>query len=119
MASQLATSRTLTAIVTAALVGLGILALFGNLDGTEARFCCPLGATATEAIAVLPSVVLAAAMQALLTCVFDHPCLLQILFQILVSFWLPLLVIVAAILLPAVFRGKIEVFPASGKCFRK
>jgi multisubunit Na+/H+ antiporter MnhB subunit len=67
---------------------------------------------------VLPSVFLAVAL-VLLTCVFDHQWLLQGFFQMLVSFWLLLLVIAAAVLLRAVFRGKIEVFPARGKYLRK
>jgi hypothetical protein len=119
MGSQQATSQTLTSIVAAALVGLGILGLFGNFDGAAAQCSCPLEATTSEALAVLPSVVLAAASQTLETCVFNHQWLLQGFFQMLVSFWLLLLGIAVTIVLRAVFKGKIQVFPAPGKHVRK
>jgi hypothetical protein len=55
---------------------------------------------------VLPSVVLATASQAFQACVINHPEFLQGLFQMLVSFWLLLLVIVGALLLRAGFATK-------------
>jgi uncharacterized membrane protein len=92
----------------AALVGLGLLILSGNLYGAAAQLRCPLGNTAGEALGVLPSVILIAASQVLQDCVFDHQRFLQGLFQILISFWVLLFVIVGAVLLRAAFTGKVE-----------
>jgi hypothetical membrane protein len=67
---------------------------------------------------MLPSVV-GAASQAVDAYVFDYQWFLQGLFQMLVSFWLLLLVLAAAILLRAAFQGQVGVFPAPSKYFRK
>jgi hypothetical protein len=120
MASQQATSRTLKSIALTALAAFAFAFLFGNLDAAAAQSSCPIAAAA-DALAVLPTVFLAAALQTLETetCILDSQCLLQGLFQMLVSFWLLLFVIAAALLLRAVWKGKIEVFRAPGKYFRK
>jgi hypothetical protein len=93
-------------IAGASLVGLVVFMQFGNLNETAAQLSCSLGSAAGEAIGVLPSVVLAAASAALQTCVFDHQRYLQDLFQMLVSFWMLLLVIAGAVMLKARSRGK-------------
>ena len=119
MASQQATSRTRKSIALTALAALVLALLFGKLDAAAAQTGCPIAAATADALAVLPSIFLAAASQALETCIFNPQCLLQGLFQVLVSFWLLLFVIAAALLLRAVWKGQIEVFPAPGKYFRQ
>jgi hypothetical protein len=119
MASQQATSRTLKSIALTALAAFAFALLFGKLDAAAAQSDCPIATATADALAVLPSVVLATALQILETCILDRQCALQGLFQMLVSFWLLLFVIAAALLLRALFKGQIEVFPAPGKYFRK
>jgi hypothetical protein len=95
-------SRGSKSIAGAALVGLGLFVLSGNLDVTAAQLRCPLGTTAMQALWLVPSVFLAAASQTLL---------FQGFVQLLVSFWLLLFVIAAAILLRGSSRAKSEYFP--------
>ena len=119
MASQQATSRTLKSIALTALAAFAFALLFGKLDAAAAQPSCPIAAATADALAVLPSVFLAAALQTLETFILDRQCALQGLFQMLVSFWLLLFVIAAVILLRAILKGQIEVFRAPGKYFRK
>jgi hypothetical protein len=102
MTRQRALSQNFKSIAGAALFGLGLLVVFESLDGAAAPLNYPLGPTALEALELLPSVLLTAASQSLL---------FQGLVQMLVSFWLLLFVIAAAILLRAVFKSKVGVFP--------
>ena len=121
MTRQRTFSRPTEAIAGAALVGLGLLVLLGNLDGaaTALKLSCPLGATAGTAVQVLASVVLTTASQALQALLFDHQRFFQGLFQMLLSFWLLTFVIVGAALLRAAFTGKVEAFREPNKDFRK
>lgn len=77
----------------AALVGLGLVFLFGKLDVPAAQLTNLLGTAAREALELLPHF-LPAAWQALQAYAFDHlrfsPCPLQM----LISFW-PLLHVIA------------------------
>jgi hypothetical protein len=107
MTRQLILSRGPKSIAGTALIGLGLLILFGNVDGAAAQLSGPLGNTAGEALGVLPSIILTAASQAFQACAFDHQYFLQGLFQMLVSSWLLLLVIVGALLLRAAFTSKV------------
>jgi hypothetical protein len=102
-------------IAGAAFVGLGLLILSGNLHGAAVQLSCPLGTSAREALGALPTAILLAASQALQACVFDRQRFLQGLFQMLVSFWVLLLVIVGAVLLRAAFTGKIEALHTPSK----
>jgi hypothetical protein len=107
-------------IARAALVGLGLLVLLGNLDGAAAlKLSCPLGDTAGTAVQVLASVVLTTASQALQALLFDHQRFFQGLFEMLLSFWLLTFVIVGAALLRAAFTGKVEAFREPNKDFRE
>ena len=108
MTRQSAFSRGSKSIAGAALVGLGLFVLCGNLDVAAAQLRCPLGTTAMQALWLLPSVFLAAASQTML---------LQGLVQMLVSFWLLLFVVAAAVLLRAVFKSKVGVFPEPSKYY--
>jgi hypothetical protein len=106
MTHQRTLSRNPKSIAGAAFVVLGLLALFGNLDGAAAELSCPLATPAAEALGVLPSVILSTASQALQILFLDHPRFLQDFFQTLVSFWVLLIVIVGALLLRAAFTSK-------------
>ena len=119
MATQQTTSRIRKSIALAPLVAFAFALLFGNLDAAAAQTGCPIASVTADVLAVLPSVFLAAALQTLETFILDRQCALQGLFQMLVSFWLLLFVIAAALLLRAVWKGQIEVFPAPGKYFLK
>jgi hypothetical protein len=108
MTRQRTFSRPPEAIAGAALVGLGLLVLLGNLDGaaTALKLSCPLGATAGTAVQVLASVVLTTASQALQALLFDHQRFFQGLFQMLLSFWLLTFVIVGAALFKGCLHGQ-------------
>ena len=121
MTRQRTFSRPPEAIAGAALVGVGLLVLLGNLDGaaTALKLSCSLGATAETAVQVLASAVLTTASQALQALLFDHQRFFQGLFQMLLSFWLLTFLIVGAALLRAAFTGKIEAIREPNKDFRK
>ena len=93
MARRHRSSQTLKSIVGAALVGLGLVMLFGKLDGPAVQLTNLLAAAAREALELVLSIE-PAAWQALQARAFDHrehsPCPLQM----LVSFW-PLLRVMA------------------------
>jgi len=65
MATQQTTSRIRKSIALAPLVAFAFALLFGNLDAAAAQPSCPVAAATAEALAVLPSVALAAASHAL------------------------------------------------------
>jgi len=106
MTNQRTHSRNPKSIAGVAFLVLGLLALFGNLDGAAAQLSCPLATPAAEALGVLPSVILSAASQTLQILFFDHQRFLQDFFQTLVLFWVLLFVIVGALLLRAAFTSK-------------
>src|SRR5713226_10357042 len=93
MARQHTPFQGLKSVVLAALVGIGLIILFGKLDGPAARLTNLLGVAARETLELLPAFV-PAAWQALQTYAFDQrpfsPCAVQM----LVSFW-PLLHVMA------------------------
>jgi hypothetical protein len=93
MARQHTTSQSRKSIVGAAVVGLGLLILFGKLDGPAAQVTNLLGTAAREALGLLPTVV-PAAWQALQVYTFDHQGFSLCALQMLASFW-PLLHVVA------------------------
>ncbi len=94
MAKQRTPSRSLKSIVGAALAGLGLFVLSGNLDAAAAQLGDLLSITAA-APCLLPHVVLAA-LQALQAHGFDHQWFLPGPLQMLVSFWPALLTIIGA-----------------------
>ena len=106
MTNQRTHSRNPKSIAGVAFLVLGLLALFGNLDGAAAQLSCPIATPAAEALGVLPSVILSAASQTLQILFFDHQRFLQDFFQTLVLFWVLLFVIVGALLLRAAFTSK-------------
>ena len=90
MAKQHTTPQSVISIVEAAVVALGLVILFGKLDGPAAPWMTNLlGAAAKTALELLLSLA-PAAWQAFQTYAVDHRCPLQS----LVSFW-PLLHVIA------------------------
>jgi len=93
MARQRTHFQNLKSIGGAGLIGFGLLILFASLDGATQLPSHLLGATAREALGILPTVLLTA-WQALQANVPGHHQHLECLLQMLVSFW-PLLLVVA------------------------
>jgi hypothetical protein len=106
MGSQVRT-RNIKPIAGAALVGLVLFILLGNTDVFAAPPSCPLETIAGQVLGVLPSFVLTAASQALQAYVLDHQ-VSEGFFQMLVSFWSLLLVILGAVSVRAAFRDKVK-----------
>jgi hypothetical protein len=86
-------SSRLKSIAGAAVAGLGILIVLGNLDGQVAQVGNFLGCRAGDALGLLPSIVLSA-LQALQAYAFDHQGLSACPVRMLVSF-MPLLHVLA------------------------
>jgi hypothetical protein len=95
----------LKSVAGAALVGLGLHILFGNLDRVAAQLRQINGTGTEQALGILPSVVLEAS-QAARAYSSDHHGFLLGLLRMLISFWPALLVIVGTILLRNVFTEK-------------
>ena len=85
MARQHTTSHSLISIVGAALVGPWLVATFGKLDGLACQLISLLGAIASEALMLVPSL-LPAAWQVLQAYVFSHSLLSSCPLEMLVSF---------------------------------
>jgi hypothetical protein len=80
----------------------------GTPNATASQWNCPLTASSAEQIGVLPMIVLSAVPQLLQACFFECQWFLQGFFQMLVSFWLLLLVVAAAVALRAVSKRRDE-----------
>lgn len=95
MASQHTTSQKLISIAAAALVALGLVTVFGKLDGPAPQLTNLLGTVARKALELLPYFI-PAAWHAIHAYVFDHlrfsPCPLEM----LASLW-PLLYVLAGV----------------------
>jgi hypothetical protein len=99
MARRYRLLRNLNSIAGAALIGLGLFVLCGNLTEVTARLSRLVGisADATQTFGELTAVVLAAS-QAFQSYLFDRAGFLRGLCGILISFW-PLLLVIAGIFL--------------------
>ncbi len=86
MARQQATLHNLKSIAAAALAGLGLVILFGNVCGRTAAVTNILGFVATEAMQLMPYVA-PAAWRALQSYGFDPRGLSPCLVHVLVSCW--------------------------------
>jgi hypothetical protein len=86
------------------ILGFVFLILLNNMGTAVAEPNFLVRAIANGPIALLESVVLAAASQVLQAFIFDHHALVQSLIQTLTSLWLLLLVVVAALLLKGHLR---------------
>ncbi len=96
MARQDGFSASYKSIVGAALVGLGLIVLFGKLDGSAAEPTNLLGTFTRETLGLLPCFV-PAAWQALQVLAFDHQWFSPCAIQMLLSFGPPLLAMAGAI----------------------
>jgi hypothetical protein len=112
MASRRESSKNLKSIAGAALVALGLVILFANVDGVVSSMGSFAGISANEALGPLPTLSLAG-LHAVQTYTFDRGVFFSALQQILVSFWPLLLVIIGAVLLRYAFGGRFETMEAS------
>jgi hypothetical protein len=110
--------RSSKSIAGAAFVGLGMFILYGNLAGAVAQLRHVLDANGSEALGVLPAVILATS-QGVHACAFDHQGVLQCLLRMLISFWPPLLVIVGTMLLRDAFTDKVKAALTPDQHFQK
>jgi hypothetical protein len=118
MARQPAASQSSKSIVGAALVGIGTLILYETLAGDVAQLRHVLDANGSDALGVLPAVVLATS-QAVHACGFDYQALLPCLLRMLISFWPPLLVIAGTILLRDGCSDKVKEVTGTGQILPK
>jgi hypothetical protein len=105
-------------IAGATLVGVGTLILYENLAGDIAQLRHVLDANGSDALGVLPAVVLATS-QAVRACGFDHQGLMPCLLRMLISFWPPLLVIAGTMLLRDAFTDKVKALPTPNEHSKK
>jgi hypothetical protein len=101
----------LYSIAGAILLALGFLILFANLDAVAAQIANAAGVSGEQTLGMLPALVLATS-HALQAYAFDHARFVSGLLQILVSFWPLILIILGAVLLRDVFRGRLAAFRA-------
>ena len=95
----------------AALVGLGIFILQGNLDRAATQWRHLLSTTHGETLGVLPTVILAAP-RILQAYAADHQRFVQgFLREIFVSCWPLLLIVVGTVLLRDTFMGDVNALP--------
>jgi len=92
MAARQASSNSLKSIAGALLLALGLVFLFGNLEGMAACISNFAGVSAHDAVGIVPALGLAG-MHAVQAYTFDRDAFLSGLRQNLVSFW-PLIVVV-------------------------
>jgi hypothetical protein len=102
----------------AALVGVGMFILYKNLAGDVAQLRHVLDANGSDALGVLPAVVLATS-QAVRACGFDHQGLMLCVLRMLISFWPPLLVIAGTMLLRDASSDKVKSLPTPNQHFQK
>lgn len=110
--------RSSKSIAGTAFVGVGMFILYGNMAEAVAQLRHVLGANGSEALGVLPAVILATS-QVAHTCAFDHQGILQCLLRMLISFWPPILVIVGTVLLRDAFADKVKASPKPNQYLKK
>ena len=111
MATERTTSQSFKSITGAALLALGFVILFGNLDGIAGQLGNLSGRSDVEALGVFPSLVLTVS-HALQAYAFDHAGFLSGLLQILLSFWPLILIILGTVLLRDAFWGRFASYKA-------
>jgi hypothetical protein len=112
MESRQPSTKNLKTITGVALVALGFMILFANVDGVLTSMGSLPGSSANEALSRIPAVGLVA-LHAAQAYTFDRAGFFSALEQILVSFWPLLLVIGGAILLRYAFGGRFEAMEAN------
>jgi hypothetical protein len=118
MARQGTAFRGSKSIAGVVFVGFGILILHENLAGPVAHLRHLLGANGSEALGVLPAVVLATS-QAAQGYALEHQNVWQGLLRILIWFWPLPLVVVGTMLLRDGFTDKVKASPTPGQYFKK
>jgi hypothetical protein len=111
MANRQTSLKGLRSVLGAALLALGLVILFGNLDALEASVTRILGGPESSGMEALAAVVLATS-HAVQAYAFDHQGFLPVLEQILVSFWPLILVVIGATLLRNVFGNRLSDYQA-------
>jgi hypothetical protein len=104
MESRQPSTKSLKSITGAALVALGLLMLFANVDGVVSSMGSFASLSANESLGAIPALGLAA-LHAMQAYTLDRAGFFSALRQILVSFWPLLLVILGGILLRYAFGG--------------
>jgi hypothetical protein len=119
MTIQNTQNQSTKSIARVASVGLGFLAMSGSLNAAVAHLTCPLSSASGEGAGVLLGIVLASASQVLQACFLQRQWFLQNFFQMLVSFWLLLLVIAGAVALRTALKRRVERLTRPANASRK
>jgi hypothetical protein len=101
-------------IAGAALVAVGLFILYEDMAGTIAHVRDVLGSNGSEALGILPAIILATS-KAVHGCASEHHAFLTGLFRLLISFWPPLLVIIGTSLLRDTFTERVKALPTPGQ----
>ena len=117
MTRQHRLSESFKSIAGAALVGVGLHILWGNLDRAASHLSHPLGAAAGEALGVLPSFALTLS-QVVQSCGSDHRGFVLPAVRMLISFWPLLLVIAGTMFLRDVKKEKVKALPVTAGYFQ-
>jgi len=88
------------------------------MAGGVAQLRHVLDANGSEALGVLPAVILATS-QVVHSCTFDHQGVLPCLLRMLISFWPPILIIVGTMLLRDALTDKVKASPTPNQYFPK
>ena len=88
------------------MVGIGLFVCLGNAHAAV-QAPCALASGASTALHLVASIALAAVSQTVEASIFNQQCILQNLWQMVASSWLVLALVAAAVLLRAVFTGKV------------
>jgi|ERR1700693_1219416 hypothetical protein len=95
-----------SATVIPCMVGISLFVCLGNAHAA-AELPCPLAGGASTALHLVASIALAAVSQTVEASIFNQQCILQNLWQMAASSWLVLALVAVAVLLRAVFAGKV------------
>ena len=106
MAARQASSQSLKSIAGALLLALGLVFLFGNLEGMAACISNFAGVSAHDVVGIVPALGLAG-MHAVQAYTFDRDAFLSGLRQNLVSFWPLLVVVIGTALLKSGLRRRL------------
>ena len=117
MSSQHKLSESVKSIAGAALIGVGLHILWGNLDKAATQVSHPLGASAADALGVLPSIAMAFS-QVVQAYASNHQGFLLGVLRMLVSFWPLLMVVAGTMLLRDTVTEKVKALPTPKNIFK-
>ena len=95
-----------SATVLPCMIGIGLFVCLGNAHAAV-QLPCPLASSSSTALHLVASIALAAVSQTMEATIFNQQCILQNLWEMVASSWLVLALVAAAVLLRAVFAGKV------------